>query len=452
MTLIEIDRTLREIRVRPVKTMGQNFLHDQNIARWIVLQADLNPGDFAVEIGPGLGALTGPILATGARVLAIEKDRRLADFLREKFSASELEMVHADALEFDPRCLFPRGPAKLIGNLPYSAATPILLRFLGKTTPISSAVIMLQMEVAARLSALPRSKAYGILSLLVQSQCRVELLRTIPPNVFLPEPDVDSAVVRLTPLSPGDLPEHDRETFCALVRQGFSQRRKQMGKLIKNFVPDWSSAVSEIDASVQARAEELSLEQWIALANIVKPLASFTIGNDPSEIFDVVDEYDRVTGTATRAEVHGNNLRHRAVHIFIFNRAGELLLQKRSRWKDRHPNAWDSSAAGHVGAGERYDRTAQRELKEEMGIATALSVVAKIPASARTGDEFIELYRGEYDGALRPSPAEIETALFFPLNLIRTWLKARPDDFAPGFLECWQAARLDREPPNEQTP
>ena len=439
MTLSEIQRTLREIGVRPVKTMGQNFLHDQNLARWIVDQAGIGPGDSAVEIGPGLGALTGPALATGARILAIEKDARLAEFLRKKFAATSLEVVHADALEWDVRRLRPRGPTTLLGNLPYSVATPVLLRFLEKTTPISSAMLMLQMEVAARLSANPGTKAYGILSLLAQARCRVEFLRAVPPDVFVPEPAIESAVVRLVPRAPGELPEHDEEMFATLVRAGFSQRRKQVGKLLRQHLPDWPEAASKIAASPLARAEEISLLQWIALANLVRPLPALATGNNPDELFPVVDEDDHEIGSAPRAEVHGNNSRHRAVHVFLFNRAGELLLQKRSRWKDRHPNVWDSSAAGHVGAGEDYDATAARELEEELGVTAELSRVAKIGASENTGQEFIWLYRGVTEGPFRRARTEIAALEFFPVDLVAEWLTKVPDDFAPGFLECWRA-------------
>ncbi|MGH7936574.1 MAG: NUDIX domain-containing protein, partial [Chthoniobacterales bacterium] len=192
-----------------------------------------------------------------------------------------------------------------------------------------------------------------------------------------------------------------------LVRHGFSQRRKQVGKLLKDFLPDWSAAAEKIGAPLRARAEEISLEQWIGLANLVHPPGASAAGNDPAEPFAVVDENDRVIGAESRAKVHGNNLRHRAVHLFIFNRGGELLLQKRSRWKDRHPRLWDSSAAGHVSAGEGYDETAERELREELGISTGLTPLVKIPASAKTGEEFIRLYRGEYEGPLHPARAEI---------------------------------------------
>ena len=117
-----------------------------------------------------------------------------------------------------------------------------------------------------------------------------------------------------------------------------------------------------------------------------------------SELFPVVDENDRVVRDAPRSEVHGNNLRHRAVHIFIFNGRGEVFLQKRSRWKDRHPLLWDSSAAGHVDAGEEYDTAAIRELQEELGISAELKRIVKLPASDQTGQEFIWLYRATMKG------------------------------------------------------
>ena len=439
MKLSEISRTLREIRVSPVKTLGQNFLHDQNLARWIVQQAGLTAADFVVEIGPGLGAITEPLLDSGAQVLAIEKDGRLADFMRAHFAGRRLEIIHGDALEFEVGQLFPRGPTKLLGNLPYYASTQILLHFLGQPTPITLALLMLQKEVAARLTANPRSKDYGILTLVVQSQCRVEYLRTVPATVFLPQPEVDSAFVRLTPRAPNELPDFDHELFTALVRRGFSQRRKQLAKLLKEQLPDWSRAAVEIGASAQARAEELSLEQWIALTNFIQPGTPPGKGNEPEEQFAVVDERDQVTGAAPRSEVHGNNLRHRAVHIFIFNRTGELLLQKRSRWKDRHPDVWDSSAAGHVGAGEEYDATAVRELEEELGIRTPLVRVAKLPASVETGQEFIWLYCGEHEGPFSPAKSEIDGVQFFAPNKIARWIEERPGDFAPGFIACWRA-------------
>src|SRR6478672_6561955 len=165
MNLSEITATLREIRVSPVKSLGQNFLHDQNLARWIVEQGEIGPDDFVVEIGPGLGALTQIIIAKGAGVPAIEKDGRLVEYLASHHQKDRLEIRHEDAMNFDVRTLFTRPKVKLLGNLPYYIASQLLLRFLQWPNPISLSLFMLQKEMAKRLSATPRSKDYGSLTL-----------------------------------------------------------------------------------------------------------------------------------------------------------------------------------------------------------------------------------------------------------------------------------------------
>src|SRR5205807_3341248 len=184
MKLSEMTEILRAIRVSPVKSLGQNFLHDKNLARWIIDQAALTPQDYVVEIGPGLGALTETALATGARVLAIEKDGRLANFLRERFRNAELEVLHADALKFDPRTLYAHKRVKLIGNLPYYASSQILLKFLRYPSPILLWLLMLQKELARRLTASAASSDYGALTLQIQLHYRVDYLRTVAPSVF----------------------------------------------------------------------------------------------------------------------------------------------------------------------------------------------------------------------------------------------------------------------------
>src|SRR6266508_2810891 len=441
MKLSEIRTTLLKIRVSPVKTLGQNFLHDQNLARWIVNQAEITPDDYVVEIGPGLGALTKLALEKGANVLAIEKDTRLANFLRERLSHPRLEVRNTDALKFDPRVLSSHRRVILLGNLPYNISSALLLKFLEYPSPISLWLFMLQKEMARRLSALPSTHDYGSLSLCVQLRHRVQYLRTIPATVFFPKPDVDSALVRILPRNPLDLPARDDELLTKLIRSGFSQRRKQLRKLLGLRAIHWDHAASTLSFDPKARAENLSLLQWIGLTNYIAPPAHPSALAMRNERFPVVDKNDRILRYAQRSDVHGNNLRHRAVHILIFDQAGEVYLQQRSRWKDRHPLKWDSSAAGHVAGEESYDETARRELEEELGINVPLEKLLKLPASAGTEQEFVCLYQGEIRGKPIVNRSEIETGAFFPPAIIDGWVSARPEDFAPGFIECWKAYR-----------
>src|SRR5437763_5491128 len=439
--LSDIRATLEELGLSPSKALGQNFLHDQILARWMVNQADITPENYAVEIGPGLGALTRLILEKGAHVLAIEKDARLADFLRAHFRHERLEILNMDALKFDSRSLFAHRTVKLLGNLPYNISSALLLRFLEQPNPISLSLLMLQKEMAARLSASPSTHDYGALTLRVQLHHRVKYLRSVPATVFFPQPDVDSALVRILPRDPLDLPDGDEELLLGLIRVGFSQRRKQLRKLLRDYAEDWDTIAQRLNINPKARAEELSLLQWIDLANFIAPVPHPDPRLTTSERFPIVDKKDRILGSASRSEVHGNNLLHRAAHILIFNAAGEVYLQQRSRWKDRHPLKWDSSAAGHVAAAERYDETARRELKEELGVSVPLRKILKLPAERRTDHEFICLYKGVVSSELAPNKCEIQRGIFLPPAVVDGWTSARPEDFASGFLECWNAYR-----------
>lgn len=441
MKLSDIRATLREIRLSPAKRLGQNFLHDQNLARWIVDQAQISSEDYVVEIGPGLGALTRFILEKGARVLALESDRRLAEFLRTRFDHQRLEVLNLDALKFDARVLFAHRRAKLIGNLPYSISSALLLKFVSQPSPISLCMLMLQKEVATRLSAVPCTHNYGGLTLRVQLHHHIKYLRTVPSTVFFPQPEVDSAIVRLLQRDPRDLPQRDNHLLLKLIHDGFSQRRKQLRNLLREYVTDWETLARALNIDPRVRAEELSLSQWIALTNSIAPPARADASQEQDERFPVVDKNDRILRSESRSEVHGNNLLHRAVHILLFNEAGEVYLQQRSRSKDRHPLKWDSSVSGHVAVGETYDETAQRELNEELGVTVPLRSVAKLPASERTDHEFIWLYDGAASGDFVPNSAEIEQGAFLPTSAVDGWTTARPEDFAPAFLECWKAHR-----------
>jgi len=158
------------------------------------------------------------------------------------------------------------------------------------------------------------------------------------------------------------------------------------------------------------------------------------------ELLDVVDDSDSVIGQASRGEVHQRNLKHRAVHILVFNNSGKIFLQKRSRSKDRHPGVWDSSASGHLDAGEKYDVAAIRELKEELGFSpkTPLKPLFKLEASDATGQEFVWVYRCDSDGPFNLNKEEIEKGDWFSPAELDKWLEKRPQDFAPSFPIIWR--------------
>ena len=452
MKLSDIRGTLAELALTPSKTLGQNFLHDQNLARWIVAQLNACPGNKLIEIGPGLGALTDAALATGASLTALEKDGRLADFLTKRFAGREnLRVIHGDALDYEVRTLWPRRPVKVFGNLPYYVSTPLLFHFTSPAAPVERAVFLLQRELAERLAAGPGTKDYGILSLVLGRRWRVKLLRVLPAGVFLPEPKVDSALVSLTLRDAGELPPCDAQTFEEIVRAGFSQRRKQLRKLLTAVggpvLQDWPGVTARLGVPETVRGEELDLLQWIALANLFSPVEPSAAQNVQGERFDVVDEHNRVIGNESRGVVHATGLRHRAVHLFVCNARGELLLQKRSPWKDKYPGRWDSSAAGHVDSGEDYLHAARRELNEELGLdpeRAPLREVGALPASEETGWEFVRVYEARHDGPFRWPAAEIEWAGFFPTATVQAWTDAHPEDFAPSFLACWRFWRAGK--------
>jgi 16S rRNA (adenine1518-N6/adenine1519-N6)-dimethyltransferase len=437
----EIRDALEAAGVMPSRQLGQNFLCDPNMARWITDQLDARPGDTIVEVGPGTGALTGHLVGKVKRLVLIEFDSRLAAWLKERFAGEPtVEVHHADAVKFDARTLFKHRPVKFLGNLPYSCGGAILRNFLSRPNPYERAVVMLQKEVIDRLAAGPRTKEYGVLTLRVQSEWQVKPLRTVPPEAFHPRPQIDSSVALMLPRGK-TLPAFDARRFDELIRRGFAQRRKQMGKQMPES-PPWEEVCSLVGVAPAARAEELSLEQWIELARLYDDHPLRDVAQRGEEVFDVVDEADEVTGQATRDQVHRGNLLHRAVHVFVVNRHGELLLQKRSRFKDMHPGVWDSSVAGHLDAGEDYAAAARRELEEEMGIRDAeAEEIGRIAPCAATGWEHVRLFLVRWDGAPRFPSSEVEAALWMKSDELQSWIEAKPDDFAGGFLECWKIAR-----------
>jgi 16S rRNA (adenine1518-N6/adenine1519-N6)-dimethyltransferase len=248
----------------------------------IVAAAELTPADKVLEIGPGLGPLTELLLARAGQVLAIEKDGRLVEVLRERFAgllaapplldhALRFELLHADALDFleDP----PRDwhDWKLVANLPYSVASPILVELAAGERAPKLLVVTLQLEVARRLMARTDDDDYGVLTLLVQMDFEPRGTFKIPPGCFYPSPEVDSACVCLARREQPLLPEELRPEFKRLVKLSFSQRRKMMLKLLKQEWPreKLEAAFTGLGISFQERAEKLSLEQFVALTRML---------------------------------------------------------------------------------------------------------------------------------------------------------------------------------------
>ncbi len=213
------------------KRLGQHFLTDRNILQRIVDALDPAPGDVVLEIGPGKGSLTEQLLARGLRVIAIERDRRLAEELRHRGSGVGCQVVTGDALHLDWHELASGHRFKIVGNIPYNITSPLLDKALAPPLP-ACVVFLVQKEVADRLIAGPGSKVYGALSVGVQAQCRVERLFAVPAGAFAPRPQVTSALVRLTSLTepvvePGEVP-----AFRAFVTACFTRRRKQLRNVV----------------------------------------------------------------------------------------------------------------------------------------------------------------------------------------------------------------------------
>ncbi len=445
MTGREIKEALERAGVVPSKQLGQNFLIDPNMARWIVSQLEVTEDEAVVEVGPGTGALSWHLVGRVRKLILIEFDARLAAALAERFRDDPtVEVHHADGARFDGRVLFKHRPVKFLGNLPYSSGGAILKNLLSRPHPFSRAVVMLQKEVIERLAAGPRDDAYGILSLRTQADWVVEPQRTVPPEAFHPRPSIDSAVAVLRPRTSG-LPAFDRRLFDELVRRGFAQRRKQLGKQLPAGTP-WQEIAAQLGVPATARAEELSLTQWVELTRACDPHPLKDLPQKAGEIFDVVDEHDVPAGTATRAEIHQRGLMHRAVHVLVFNKHGDLLLQQRSMLKDVHPGLWGTSVSGHLDAGEDYEAAAIREMDEEMGITTdeAPEELARIAPCEATGMEHVRVYRASFDGKPRFPAAEVEATLWLPVAEVDAWTAARPEDFSSGFLACWHAAMKGR--------
>lgn len=269
MNLSEMKELLVAQNIRLSKSLGQNFLHDGNQLRRIVEAAALSKSDRVLEIGPGLGPLTEWLLPRVTEVLAIEKDLRLVEELQKRLgNHPALRLIPDDAMDYVRGGRVDWSDWKLVSNLPYSVASALLVELAQIGKAPMRMVITLQLEVARRLAAEANSDDYGILTLLVQAVYEPFGSFKIPATCFFPEPDVDSACVTLVRRDPPLLNTEQQQIFTRVVKQGFSQRRKMMLKLLKT---NWPSArVEEAFAAVgldlQTRAEQVTLAQFCQLA------------------------------------------------------------------------------------------------------------------------------------------------------------------------------------------
>ncbi|MCB1679453.1 MAG: 16S rRNA (adenine(1518)-N(6)/adenine(1519)-N(6))-dimethyltransferase RsmA [Halioglobus sp.] len=254
-------------RHRPRKRFGQNFLRDAAVIDRIADAVHARAAQHLVEIGPGQGALTGALAASGCRLDVIELDRDLVPGLLAAFSVYPRFRLHSqDVLTFDFAALARAGQTlRVVGNLPYNIATPLIFRLLDHTALLQDMHFMLQREVVERLAAAPGGKNWGRLGIMAQHLCAVEHLFDVPPEAFYPPPRVHSAVVRLTPYRASPWPHCDRARLRRVVQAAFAQRRKTLRNNLKGLIDDASLASLGIDPG--ARAETLELAKFIELAN-----------------------------------------------------------------------------------------------------------------------------------------------------------------------------------------
>ena len=271
----EVRALLTQLDFHPSRILGQNFLIDRNILNILLEAAALRPGDAVVEVGPGLGVLTGALLERAATVAAVEKDRRLAAYLRQRFADSpKLTLLESDVLDCDFAALFPRAGLKLVANLPYAVAARLLVELTAILHPPALIVVTIQREVADRLVAAPGSDDYGLLSILMQRHYAIETVKHIAPSCFWPPPEVQSSISKLE-LRPAPLGgPADELALRALLRHAFSRRRKTMARSLRDLVPDPLPALAAAGIPPAERAEQVPPETWPALLRALPPLTA----------------------------------------------------------------------------------------------------------------------------------------------------------------------------------
>jgi 16S rRNA (adenine1518-N6/adenine1519-N6)-dimethyltransferase len=266
------------------KSLGQNFLIDPNILKRIVDHANLTEESGTIEIGPGIGALTEHLARNSKKVVAFEIDQRLVPILKETLSPyPNVEIIHQDVLKADVKAVIDERFSDIrdlmvVANLPYYVTTPIIMKLLEEKLPIRGIVVMLQKEVADRISARPGTKEYGSLSIAIQYYTTAEIVMTVPKTVFVPQPNVDSAIIRLTVREKPAVEMQDEGFFFQVIKASFAQRRKTILNNLTNQLPNGKekkesiiAALHEANVEPGRRGETLSIEEFANLSDALLP-------------------------------------------------------------------------------------------------------------------------------------------------------------------------------------
>ncbi|MBZ9606278.1 16S rRNA (adenine(1518)-N(6)/adenine(1519)-N(6))-dimethyltransferase RsmA [Clostridium estertheticum] len=272
MADLTISEVSKKYEFRFKKGLGQNFLIDDSVLDDVVEGAEVNEEDFIIEIGPGFGTLTRALLRRAKRVCAIELDEKLLPILQDELKEFDnFELIHNDALKVDFNELIKdEKSVKLVANLPYYLTTPIIVNLLTGGYNFKSLTIMIQKEVAQRIDSEPNCKAYGAFSILVQYYCDTKILRLVPPSAFLPQPKVESMVIRLDRLKEPKVKVKDEELFFSIVRKSFNMRRKILWNSVKDIgIPkeDLLKCFERASIDPKRRGETLSLQEFATLSD-----------------------------------------------------------------------------------------------------------------------------------------------------------------------------------------
>ena len=267
----EVRALLAQLDFHPSRILGQNFLIDRNILDILLAAADLQPADRVVEVGPGLGVLTGELLTRAGAVNAVEKDHRLAAYLRTRFAEEPRLILHeGDILEADLPALFAAPGHKLVANLPYAIAARLLVELTALPHPPELIVVTIQREVAERLVARPASKDYGLLAILLQRHYAIAGVKNISPSCFWPPPEVQSAIVKLTRRAAPLGGAANEQALRELLRHAFSQRRKTLARSLRGVAADPLPALAQVGIAPTARAEEIPPDRWPPLLRALR--------------------------------------------------------------------------------------------------------------------------------------------------------------------------------------